>query len=303
MSPCAGVLRVVAIVLPSLVLPAVALAQQDAGGGAEAAELETEARARFQLGQLYYSQARFAEAASEFEAAYAIHPHPLLLHNVYLARRDLGDLPGAVDALTRYIAEATDLSASDRRLLEGRLATMRRQIAATRPSGDGEAPEERDADAEPDRATEAPDAADPDATDPDATAGQARAGAALGAPDTPPPAGGLGVAPGAVVISIGAAALIAAAIAGGVALSVQSERDGMCTLPGGACPASLDQAAYASRFAEARDAGWGLLIAGGVTAAVGAVLIAAGVSAPSESVEVGAACDGAGCAAVVSGSF
>ena len=80
----------------------------------DATELETEARARFQLGQLYYTQARFAEAAAEFEAAYAIHPHPLLLHNIYLARRDLGDVAGATEALRRYLEVATDLSAADR---------------------------------------------------------------------------------------------------------------------------------------------------------------------------------------------
>ena len=119
-------LALAALLLGTLLGSPLAHAQStDDGGGSE---LETEARARFSLGQLYYSQARFAEAAAEFEAAYALHPHPLLLHNIYLARRDLGDVRAAVDALTRYLADATDLSAADRRLLEGRLAAMERQL-------------------------------------------------------------------------------------------------------------------------------------------------------------------------------
>lgn len=276
-------LAVLLVVLAFLVGPAIVEAQSTAVSG-DAAELEVEARARFQLGQLYYSQARFAEAADEFEAAYAIHPHPLLLHNVYLARRDLGDLPGAVDALTRYLASATDLSAADRRLLEGRLATMQRQVASAT------------------SVVETPVVVEEPTSVPIAEVTEVDEGAALADPETPSTSG-IGIAPGAVVLSLGVAALIGAAIAGGVAEAVRGERDGMCTLPGDACPASVDQSSYASRFAEARDAGWTLLVIGAVTSTIGAVLLGVGASSSEAPVVVGAACDGAGCSASVRGSF
>jgi hypothetical protein len=85
---------------------------------------------------------------------------------------------------------------------------------------------------------------------------------------------------------------------------VRGERDGHCTLPGGACPAWVDQDGYVSQFNAARDAGWGLLIAGAAVAAGGAVLLGIGASeTSSESVAVGAGCDGSGCMAVVNGTF
>lgn len=286
------------------VAPTLAHAQTAPSGTGDASELETEARARFQLGQLYYSQARFAEAAREFEAAYATHPHPLLLHNIYLARRDLGDIPGAVDALTRYLAVATDLSTGDRRLLEGRLATMQRQlptasettttttVTPTEPSDPvvGDAPGDTTSELATPDPTELPDETDTPPPDP-----------------TPPPAssGGMGIVPGVAIVSVGGAALIGAAIAGGVALGVQSDRDGQCTLPGGACPASLDQSDYASRFAAARDAAWGLFIVGAATAAIGGVLLGVGASETSDArtPSVSAACDATGCVGTLSGHF
>jgi hypothetical protein len=259
----------------------------------DASELEVEARARFQLGQLYYSQARFAQAAAEFEAAYATHPHPLLLHNIYLARRDLGDIPGAVDALRRYLASATDLSASDRRLLEGRLATMERQLPATTTTTT--APSDPVVTTTSDETSELSSPAPTELVDPPEEHAQE---------PVPAPSGGMGIVPGAVVVGLGGAGLIGAAIAGGVAMGVQSERDGMCTLPNGDCPASVNQADYASRFSGARDAAWGLFAVGAATAVVGAVLLGVGASEPSsDTPSVSAACDGSGCLATVSGHF
>jgi hypothetical protein len=259
--------------------------------GADAGELETEARARFQLGQLYYSQARFAEAAHEFEAAYATHPHPLLLHNLYLALRDEGDIPGAVAALHRYLASATDLSATDRRLLEGRLATMEHQL-----------PETHATEPTTELATEPATEPSP-TTEPSEPATEIDDAIADPAPaPSAPTESGIGIVPGAVVVGIGGAALIGAAIAGGVALGVQSDRDGMCNLPNGACPASLDQNDYANRFAAARDAAWGLLATGIVTAAVGAVLLGVGVNEHADTPPpITAACDGTGCFVSVQG--
>src|SRR6185295_14451044 len=49
-----------------------------------------EARAHFQVGSDHYNHGRFSEAATEYEAAYSLSPRPALLHNIYLARRDMG---------------------------------------------------------------------------------------------------------------------------------------------------------------------------------------------------------------------
>lgn len=282
-------LLLVGLAARGAISPASASAQTATG---DAAELETEARARFQLGQLYYSQARFAEAAREFEAAYATHPHPLLLHNLYLARRDEGNVPAAVDALTRYLATATDLSAADRRLLEGRLATMQRQRPATTPETPDTPPVDPVVgDPEPGGGDDAIVAPTDEASDEVAS-------------DTTDTSGGIGLVPGAVTLGIGGAALIGAAIAGGIALSVQSDRDAQCNLAGGACPASLDQNDYASRFGAARDAGWGLFIVGAATATLGGVLLGIGASqgaSEAAPVTTSAACDGTGCFVSVSG--
>lgn len=256
-------------------------------GGTQPSDLEVEARARFQLAQLYYSQARFEEAAREFEAAYAIHPHPLLLHNIYLARRDLGDLQGAADALSRYLEEADDLSPADRRVLEGRLATTRRQLEESATETPEEDPEE---DSESEETVETPEGEGAEVVEPPA--------------EPSPASGGMGIVPGAVVLGVGAAALVGAVIAGAMAEGVRAERDGLCTLEGGACPAWVEQDAYLDRFSAARDAGWGLLIAGAAIAAGGAVLLGIGASEPSpESAAVSAGCDGSGCMAAVNGTF
>lgn len=198
-----------------------------------------------------------------------------------------------MDALTRYLAAATDLSTSDRRLLEGRLATMQRQIAATATT----------------TTTTTTTTTDPVVSDPEPV-DEGVSTETLPPDDhdevAPPPApssGGIGIVPGAVVVGIGGAALVGAAIAGGVAMSVQADRDGACNLPGGACPGSLDQNDYASRFGAARDAAWGLFIVGAATAVVGAVLLGVGASDHADQPTITAACDATGCTGLVSGHF
>jgi hypothetical protein len=260
---------------------------QDAAG-----DRENEARARFRLGQLYYSQARFADAAREFRAAYETLPHPALLHNIYLALRDQGDIPGAVDALTRYLADATDLNAAERRLLEARLATMRHQLP--------EQPQQRDP--EPQQGDPEPQQTDPEHVEEGQTPEHHEVGVELSSPEAQPSGGGgIGIVPGIITTSVGGAALIGAIISGAIAESIRGERDSMCTLADGACPPTVDQAGYASRFSTARDTAWGLLIAGGVTAAVGGVLLGLGASEHTDTPVVAGACDGQGCYAVIGG--
>ena len=46
------------------------------------------ARRHFRLGQAYYQNGQFPEAAAEFEQAYQLSGRPQLLYNIYLAHRD-----------------------------------------------------------------------------------------------------------------------------------------------------------------------------------------------------------------------
>jgi len=306
-------LAAVVVVLSAVLVVGTASAQ-GGSGGRSMSEPEVEARARFQLGQLYYSQGRFAEAAREFEAAYTIHPHPELLHNLYLARRDTGDVAGATDALTRYLTTARDLSASDRRLLEGRLAGMQRQLTASTTAtsaattaATSTSSSETTAETTTEETSDASEIARGGVEGGDGATSEAAPPSEEGSALTPPtaPSGGIGIAPGAVVLGVGAGALIGAAIAGGVALGVAGERDAACTLGASMmdCAAGT-QASYVSRFTEARDAAWGLLVAGAATAAVGAALLAVGASeASGEAPPVTAACDPSGCRVAITGSF
>lgn len=238
------------IALALVLLPTPASAQDGA------AELEAEARARFALGELYYSQARFAEAATEFEAAYSAHPHPTLLHNIYLARRDLGDLPGAVEALGRYLEAASDLTGAERRLLEGRLAAMQRQI------GTGIAEPEPD----PEPVTE-PTPDTPTPTD------EVDVSEVLDAPVADEPAGpdGALLAGGAIGLSVAGASALAMGITGPLALVERGNLGSTCS------PFCSDaQLESARALGTATD----VLLGIGITGAVAgiALLVAANVT-------------------------
>ncbi|MFK7985311.1 MAG: tol-pal system YbgF family protein [Sandaracinaceae bacterium] len=121
--------------LAACFVPSLAFAQ-DQEAGATAGD-DQEARMRFELGQRYYDQGRFPEAATEFQAAYDASGRDALLYNVYIAHRDAGNATEAATALRSYLA--TDHPESERRVnLEARLETMERQAASgaeTTPEG------------------------------------------------------------------------------------------------------------------------------------------------------------------------
>lgn len=104
-------------------LTTVARAQQPTPPAAGAAADE-EARVHFRVGRAYYDSGRFAEAATEFEAAYRMSNRAQLLYNIFVAHRDAGNLGPAIDALRRYL----DLvpNADDRDQLRARLSSMER---------------------------------------------------------------------------------------------------------------------------------------------------------------------------------
>jgi tetratricopeptide (TPR) repeat protein len=81
-----------------------------------------QARTRMEQGQAYFLQGRFAEAASEFEAAYGIHPFSAFLFNAGVAYETGGDLPHAIEYFRRYVGVETN--ASERTEVETRIAGL-----------------------------------------------------------------------------------------------------------------------------------------------------------------------------------
>lgn len=110
----------VLVALAVLLAPA-ASAAQDTPPSDEAAVAE--AREHFRVAMTHYEAGRFREAAAEFQRSYDLSHRPELLHNIYLSRRDMGDIRGAVDALRLYLTEAT-IPEADRTTLVHRLHGM-----------------------------------------------------------------------------------------------------------------------------------------------------------------------------------
>jgi tetratricopeptide (TPR) repeat protein len=103
-----------------------AQAQQEAEAARTMSAIDSEAREHFKLGRSFYEAGRFQQAAEEFEIAYRLSARPQLLYNVYVARRDAGGLPSAVEALRGYLAQVPD--APDRVNLEARLSSLEAQV-------------------------------------------------------------------------------------------------------------------------------------------------------------------------------
>ncbi len=102
--------RVVAIVL--VLFTSTVLAQDDEA-----------ARAFFDAGTRLYGEGEFVEAARQYELAYERSGRPQMLYNIYLAYRDAGDQQRALDALSRYLDEASEIE--NRRFLEARRDSLR----------------------------------------------------------------------------------------------------------------------------------------------------------------------------------
>jgi tetratricopeptide (TPR) repeat protein len=84
---------------------------------------DEQAKSHFKVGKTLYEAGRFAEAAAEFEKAYALSKKDPLLYNIYVAYRDASDLPHAIDALRSYLNSA-QLEPDERVNLQARLRAM-----------------------------------------------------------------------------------------------------------------------------------------------------------------------------------
>lgn len=249
-------------------------------------EVVREARALFELAHTHYDAGRYEEAAREFQRAYDLMPRPELLYNLHLAHRDAGRVEEAVDALRRFLAEASEVSPGTRRTLEQRLVEMEAQLTER---GEAEATGATDTGpGEPEQVAER-----------DSSAGSTQEPArALSR------GGGLPPWIGGVLVGLGGLALGVAAIEAAVAHGALGERDAACTsgASGMECPADFDQQPLVDRFTLHRDVGYALLGVGLGVAAIGAALLAIAIASEG-AVSASAACTLDGCVATAQGRF
>jgi tetratricopeptide (TPR) repeat protein len=219
------------------------------------------ARGHFRVGGILYDEGRFREAAEEFRKAHVLSGKPALHYNMYIAYRDAGLTPQAVEALRRYLGEAPEVP--NRRQLEVRLAAMEQTLEGQ------QAPEE----------SVAPVQAPTPVTTADAEA--------VTRPSPLP----------WVLGGLGAGLIVAGTVTGLMALSRTGAIEDAC--PDGLCPADypLDrERSRARRTALATDV---LLPVGAVSLGVGVLLyFLLGRDGPSAErpIEANASCGPGGCA-------
>jgi tetratricopeptide (TPR) repeat protein len=97
---------------------------------AESDEGKEEAKVHFTEGEKLFDQGRYAEAAREFDAAYKLAPHPQVLYNIATCYEESGDIPAAVVAYRRYVAEAEDTG--EVTSIKQKLAEMEKLIGEVR---------------------------------------------------------------------------------------------------------------------------------------------------------------------------
>jgi tetratricopeptide (TPR) repeat protein len=193
------------------------------------------ARTHFQAGRSYYDQARYAEAAREFQASYELSPHPELLLNISQAEERALNYDGAILAAERYLA--SNPQAKDRKTVEERIASLR-VLKQRYEEGGPEPLPPPGSDALP-LATQPPTAAKP----PPAAASL---GAAAAPPPTPssqpaaaaPASGDQFTIPAIVLMGTGGAALVASLATGLVAHADYKSLVRQCT--NNDCPPSAE---------------------------------------------------------------
>lgn len=271
--------------------------QDERGEQAEQGE-DDEARMHFRLGRAYYDSGRFEEAADEFQKAHELSQRPQLLYNVFIARRDAGQLRQAIEALERYLELVPD--PEGRESLEARLRSMRRlhqQQQSARAARGRDRPDETPADGSddgPGGQDVDDDVGDPDDDAPAGDAGEDGGGAVVGAD---PEGDGPSLVPW-VVMGAGAAMVAGAVVTGILALGAESQLEEDC--PMGACTTSdwMDTRDHGQAMATLTDV---LLITGGLTVAAGAALLFLldEGSVAERDPSLTAACATDGCAAAV----
>lgn len=84
------------------------------------------AKELFQWAQKLYKQARYAEAISKFEDAYAVRPHPVIFFNIGKCYEQLGETAKALRGYRDYLRLAPD--ASDKETVSDAIANLERRL-------------------------------------------------------------------------------------------------------------------------------------------------------------------------------
>jgi len=135
--------RIAMLVLLALVAPASAKPKKKAPKPKPAQKQQTpeqqEADRHFKSGVALFNEAKFAEALAEFERAYEIAPHPLVLYNIAGCHRELSHYGEAVKFYKRFLDEGKgkvpkDRTAAAQKELDGILARIAR-ITVAAPDG------------------------------------------------------------------------------------------------------------------------------------------------------------------------
>jgi hypothetical protein len=87
------------VLLVTLLVPVTALAQKPAK------QEQKEADRHFKSGVALFKEAKYSEALAEFERAYEIAPHPLVLYNIAGCHRELSHYADAVKFYNRFLSE------------------------------------------------------------------------------------------------------------------------------------------------------------------------------------------------------
>lgn len=80
----------------------------------------------FGKGKEAYKAGRFEDAVKLLEAAYALHPEPVLLYNLARAQEGLGKFPEAIAAYEKYLASEKEIP--DRAGIEQKVANLKRTV-------------------------------------------------------------------------------------------------------------------------------------------------------------------------------
>lgn len=117
--------------IPALLISLFLAAPAPKPKAAEAAPAEEsgdvkKAKDLFQWGQKLYKQARYAEAISKFEEAYAVRPHPVIYFNIGKCWEQLGETAKAMRAYRDYLRLAPD--AKDKETVTDALANLERRL-------------------------------------------------------------------------------------------------------------------------------------------------------------------------------
>lgn len=100
-----------------------------ATASAAAADSDDEnARRHFESGAAYLDQSDYDDALREFQSAYNLSKRPALLLNIATVYERMGKLQGAIDSLTKYLADNSQTS--ERTTIETRIANLKKRLEA-----------------------------------------------------------------------------------------------------------------------------------------------------------------------------